>query len=139
MTEFEEFLEKINDLRQSYQLDPVRRNSRLTEAAAAHVRDMTEMEKLSHTGSDGSGFDSRIIQAGYRFRMAEENIAFSSGPSDAFSDWCNSPPHRKNMLNPVITDIGYAVKRGGNLDLGAEGIYASLSLASPAGSLPSEP
>ena len=78
MSNFEDFLKKINDLRKTYGRNPVEENACLTKAATAHMLDMVNMQKLSHTGSSGSRFDVRMLQAGYKFRLAEEKLGFAA-------------------------------------------------------------
>ncbi|MEO8656537.1 MAG: CAP domain-containing protein, partial [Ramlibacter sp.] len=79
---------------------PLRPNSLLDHAAAAHARDMARHGYLEHRGRDGSGPADRAIRAGYRWRSVAENIA--SGQTTAeevVRQWTRSPGHCANLMN----------------------------------------
>jgi hypothetical protein len=67
----------------------------------------------SHYGPDGTTPWSFILDAGYRYEYAGENLAknflFSQGVIDG---WMQSPSHRENILRPEYTDIGLAIVNG---------------------------
>ena len=91
-------------------------NSSLMEASADHAYDLaTNLERISHTGSDGRGFASRIRYVGFN-KCAAENIY--TGKDDALialmmlliDIGVDSLGHRKNLLNPDFTEIGVSIK-----------------------------
>ncbi|EKD90091.1 MAG: hypothetical protein ACD_32C00026G0001, partial [uncultured bacterium] len=54
-----------------------------------------------------------ILNAGYKFTFAGENLAKNFTSSDAVvKAWMASPTHRDNLLNPKYQDIGIAVAEG---------------------------
>lgn len=82
-------------------------STQLTTAARAHSTDMAVNNFFDHTGSDGSQPWDRMTAAGYKWRMAAENIEGGAPTAqEAFNDWKNSKSHRENMLNCEYTDIG---------------------------------
>ncbi len=86
---------------------PLVTSAALQRAAQAHSTDMAENDQLSHDGSDGESFVSRLRAAGYRGGPVGENIA--AGPSTATAvmrTWMDSPAHRSNILNCRFTAIG---------------------------------
>lgn len=88
----------------SVQLQPA---AELTTSARAHSTDMAVNHFFSHTGSNGSQPWDRMTVAGYKWRMAAENIAGGQETAqDVFDAWKNSEGHRKNMLNCGYKDIG---------------------------------
>ncbi|MGF1490839.1 MAG: CAP domain-containing protein [Prochloraceae cyanobacterium] len=96
-----------NQVRQKYGLSPLRWNCQLIEAAQKHTRDMANMRRISHTGSDGSQLADRVRRVGYRYSYIAENVAAGyRSPEAVVNGWMNSPGHRKNILNPNATEIG---------------------------------
>jgi len=105
-------LTQINTYRRSAGLPSLTTNAKLTSAAAAHACDLVKMRKLSHSGSNGSSLADRVKAQGYRYRIVNENIADTTPSSPVAPLWYNSPGHRRNMLEPGITDIGLALALG---------------------------
>ncbi|KNE71600.1 hypothetical protein AMAG_16162 [Allomyces macrogynus ATCC 38327] len=88
-------------------------NAKLMAAAQKQANDMAAMNKLSHTGSDGSNPFQRISAAGYPSSAQAEIIASgpTSGydtPASALGVWINSAPHRQILVNGVYTQAGVA-------------------------------
>lgn len=100
-------LQLINNERSRANLQPLRLNTALTQAAQRHSTGMAYQDFFNHRGADGSNFASRIKDAGYRFSVAAENIAAGqSTASDAVKAWMNSAGHRDNILNSAYTETG---------------------------------
>jgi uncharacterized protein YkwD len=93
----------------------------LEQAATGHSEEMAKLTYFSHTSPiPGRQTPSeRIGLTGISPRATGENIAkFGSYPletlaQNAVTGWMNSPPHRKNLLNPMFTHIGIGVARTG--------------------------
>ena len=103
-------------------------DNRLAAAAAGHSTDQATMNRMDHTGSDGSSMADRINASGFRWRALGENVAV--GYQDAASvmtGWMNSAGHRKNILTPGFTVIGVAAAASADgtyywtMDLGTPG------------------
>lgn len=105
----------INQQRVSAGLPELAWQNQLAGAAREHSLDMACNNIFSHTGSDGSSPFDRIIQQGYSYSYAGENIyAGSSSAQAAFDAWMASPAHHDIMLSPTYTQIGigYAYDAG---------------------------
>lgn len=90
-------------------------NAKLTQAAAAHARDLAKTGSFSHTGSDGSTVGDRVRRAGYGFCFVAENIAKGQGSLDqVLNGWKASPGHRRNILAKQAREFGL-VRGPGNL------------------------
>ena len=89
-------------------LEPLRKNSRLSQAAQAHVDDMDNVGRyLGHLGSDGSDLSDRIDKVGYQWRYIAENAASGQGTAkQVVRSWMNSPGHRANLLSDEVSEIG---------------------------------
>jgi len=70
--------------------------------------------------------ESRLKKYEYTWAWFGENIAYGqNNPEDVMASWENSPPHKKNMLDPRATELGYTCCEGKN------GRYHCLILAKP--------
>jgi len=110
----------INVQRRAHGLAPLRSNGLLRLAALRHSRDMVAKGYFEHTSRNGSTFVARIRRTGYfshvRFWKAGENIAWGVGsqapPGAIVRAWMNSPPHRRNILEPGFRGIGVGITVG---------------------------
>ncbi len=110
---------QINALRASVGVPPYAYNAQLALAAQWHSEDMAATGSISHTGSDGSSVQSRVLAAGYPAGsggvIAGENIyAGMGGPENAYNWWLNSPVHYRGMTSTYYTEIGIGVAHGAN-------------------------
>lgn len=102
-----------NQERSKYGLRPLSWNSQLRAAAINHSIDMARMQRMSHTGSNGSDVSARVKAQRYSYSMIAENVAAGQRtPQQVVSSWMNSPGHRKNILNPNLTEIGIGHTNG---------------------------
>ncbi len=88
---------------------------RLVQAARSHSRDMAVNNFTGHTGSDGSDMVMRLERVCVRWRIAAENVGWGSPDAAAMMQaWMDSAPHRANILNPELTEVGvgYASQQG---------------------------
>jgi uncharacterized protein YkwD len=99
--------------------DPVAVSDELTATARYFANHMARNDEYGHT-ADGNQPSDRAKRHGYDFCIVLENIAhaFDSRGFDAepladkfFTGWKESPGHRKNMLDPDVTETGVAVAR----------------------------
>lgn len=87
----------------------------LINACHSHASDMARMQRLTHTGSNGSNGGTRARRYGFSWSTWGENIAAGYTSSNAVvSAWMNSAGHRANMLNRNFTHIGVSLQRGNN-------------------------
>jgi uncharacterized protein YkwD len=88
----------------------------LTLVARSHSKDLSDNNKMSHTGTDGSTIIERVDRAGITYSAVAENIGFSSHSTDEVVDfiiqaWLDSAGHRINILHPDLTHIGIGIAR----------------------------
>jgi hypothetical protein len=112
-------LSQTNAFRKQQQLDALKPNAKLNETAQDFADFMARTGKYGHTAA-GKRPSERVGNHGYAYCLVAENIAnqfrstgfTADGLAKAFvSGWRNSPEHRKNMLDPDVTDIGVAIAR----------------------------
>jgi hypothetical protein len=113
-------VERTNDFRKAEKCEPVKVNKELTAAAEYFARFMAETDKYGHEADDSKPAE-RAKKHGYDYCIVLENIAWQSNPAgftteslaDGFvTGWKNSPGHRKNMLDPDVTETGVAIAYG---------------------------
>jgi uncharacterized protein YkwD len=109
-----------NQFREQQGRRPLKVNDKLTKAAHYFADYLARTDKFSHT-ADGKQPSERATQFGYAWCVVAENIAWEYH-SDGFTTqelarelvegWKHSPEHRRNMLDPDVTEIGVAVAYG---------------------------
>ncbi len=106
-----------NAFRRQQNLSATERNPHLAKAAHYFAEFMARTDQYSHS-ADGSEPAGRAKKFGYDYCIVAENIAYmfnSRGFSTAelanrvFDGWQNSPEHRRNMLEPNVTDTAVAI------------------------------
>jgi uncharacterized protein YkwD len=82
-------------------------DSRLMSAAADYARAMGQRDKINHR--IGGSLPKRITAARYVWGAAAENLAAGySSLDDAMRGWKASAGHRRNLLNPNVSEVGIA-------------------------------
>ncbi len=109
-----------NEFRAAERRQEVVPNARLLAAARYFAGHMAKTGKFSHE-ADGATPAARARQHGYDYCIVLENIAYrysSAGfatrelAQGFVEGWKKSPGHRRNMLEPDVTETAVAVARG---------------------------
>ena len=123
----ERALAEVNAYRTKNGRNPVVLDARLSQAAAAQSKAQARRSRIGHDGSDGSKPMQRAARAGFRAKIASENVASGQKSfSDVMKSWEGSSGHRENLLRPEVTAIGVAMAKNSDgrpywtLVLGAE-------------------
>jgi uncharacterized protein YkwD len=119
----------INQFRAQNGLRALRWDARLALGAQGHADDMAARHYFAHYTPEGLGLADRIEPTGYIPNNPDwtlsENLGFGtstlSSPAATVNGWMNSPPHRENLLDPQIEDVGVGVARGVLTDDGVLG------------------
>jgi uncharacterized protein YkwD len=97
----------LPEIRAASGLGPLRADSELERAAAVQAQNMARANAMNHTTAGGT-FAVRMTKVSTNGGAAE-NIAHGAfGTDELFRRWMESPPHRRNMLNPTFTRFGLA-------------------------------
>lgn len=100
----------INQYRRDKGLKPLKLNTELTAAAKAHSRDLAKWDRISHYGSDGSNPWDRTKRAGYKAKLAAENVGTGQVTfEEVMKGWKESPGHNKNLLLSDAEHMGIAL------------------------------
>lgn len=110
-----DMLERVNRERQRRNLSPVKRNDTLDRIAEFYACRLIDGGFFSHEDPDDhSKIDSRAGDFGYAFRKIGENLgAGQYSVEQVMREWMRSPGHRANILDPEFTEVGLAVRVGG--------------------------
>lgn len=81
----------------------------LTQAAAAHSRDMADNDYFDHVSPGGVTLAMRVNATGYAWSRIGENIAGGPTTVDAVIDgWMASDGHCANIMQPGFREVGLA-------------------------------
>lgn len=105
--------ERINQARAAHGLYPLAYNGTLAWAAQLHAQDCDQRGWCSHTGSDGSSVEVRILRAGYPAAGTAECWVQAATPERGFEFWYyETPPydaHRRTLLSSYLTEVGIGI------------------------------
>ncbi|MAZ04243.1 MAG: hypothetical protein CMN56_14010 [Sneathiella sp.] len=124
----------LNAERAKAGLPPLTPDDRLMQSAQQHSDFMDKAKTLTHQGENEPPFDQRIRNAGYVSSYEEENIAWTTGGAqEVVKLWMGDKPHRDNILNPKITNLGLGISPPENTGDASTARYWALDLAAPLG------
>lgn len=113
---------RTNGFRDEQAVGKVNVNPRLRAAAQSFARFMARTARYGHT-ADGQTPAERAQKHGYDFCLVSENIAYRYSSAGFTTEalargfvtgWKDSPEHRRNMLDPDVTETGVAIERSAN-------------------------
>jgi uncharacterized protein YkwD len=117
----EKVLADTNAFRRQNGIAPLAATKQLIVMAQSHARNMARQDTFGDRDRnghvlDGRGFDDRIKASAYPFARAAENVGYQLNRPDAaaamMAAWKKSTGHRRNMLNPELTEIGVGAAQG---------------------------
>ncbi len=101
-------LEAHNRVRENDGKSPLKLSEKLTQAAAAHAKDMAEHHAGGHVGSDNSTVAERVKRTGYAYVVVGENVADGQKTVlEVMTGWLESAGHRENIMAD-FTEMGGA-------------------------------
>ena len=125
----------FNTARAAQGLPPYTINPQLSAAAMGHSIDMACNSNLSHIGTDGSTYKTRIAAQGYTASASTENTFAAppqyGGNAQAAYDWWIGPGgaiHRDPIFSTTYKEIGIGYAYVANSELGG---YFTVDFAAP--------
>lgn len=104
---------RINLERTRVGLPSFRVSPELTQAAQQHACENASQNRLSHFGTDGSTFGTRVFRKGYDFNFVTENLALGyASPGRVLDAWLHSSPHRQNIFERRTNELGVGIAIG---------------------------
>jgi len=114
--EARQLMQATNADRAEHGLGPLKWDPALTRAAQAHAERMVREGALSHQYAGEPDLVTRAGRDGAHFKVVAENIAIGPNPQQVEVEWMHSPPHRRNILDGRLDQIGIGlVRQGGSL------------------------
>ncbi len=113
----ERLIGRTDAFRQQEGRPPVAPHPQLTATAQDYATFMASTDRFNHT-ADGQSPAARAQVHGYDACLIAENIALQHHPegftaealAEGFSQgWRHSPDHRRNLLDPAVTETGVGV------------------------------
>jgi len=111
----DQVLQLVNLERAETDLPPVTRNPALEHIADDYACQMIAENFFGHTDpTTGYGPGDRAVVGKYAFYAIGENLAAGQQtPAEVMKVWMDSPSHRDIILDPKWTEVGIAVRVGG--------------------------
>ncbi|ORX99439.1 SCP-domain-containing protein [Basidiobolus meristosporus CBS 931.73] len=104
----------VNRERVNRGLRPLVLSSELNDVCQRHSRMQVKYNRMTHDRYDHSSMDKAINEHGLRWTQYGENVARGQTSEESvMRAWMNSPPHRRNILNPGFTHMGGALGQPG--------------------------
>lgn len=104
----QELLDLANQRRREIGAPALRMDARLTDAARAHALLMVDRQQLSHQFDGEPSLMPRLLETGLSLDHVGENVAYNASSEKAFEALMQSPPHRRNLLDPNFNSAGFA-------------------------------
>lgn len=112
----DEVIALVNDERGPRGLEPLSANEALSVIAGDYACDMIEGGFFDHVNPiTGETLGNRATAGDYDYLAVGENLAGGQlSPEEVVEAWMLSPGHRANILDEDFTEIGVAVRFGGD-------------------------
>jgi uncharacterized protein YkwD len=108
-------VKKINEIRRSHGLKPLRRSPALARAADVKAKEVARTAVLSHSSPDGTSMAERLRRY-VRARLVGETLGYvpmrSPQATMIVRAWMNSPGHRQAILSPKFRRAGVGRRNG---------------------------
>lgn len=102
-------LSAANRDRAAHNLNTLKRDPLLSQAALFHALQMAEHANISHGFPGEPDLSQRGASAGVRFSLITENVAEAQDPTVIHDLWMHSSGHRANLLDASVNVVGIAV------------------------------
>jgi uncharacterized protein YkwD len=112
---------EVNEVRQTARIPKLNWNEKLTMEARRHAKNMAGRQFFSHYDSTRGDLSHRLDRSGIEWTRCAENLysekGFHNPAKHAVQVWLESPEHRKNMLDSMLSDagVGAALQSDGTL------------------------
>lgn len=108
-----ELLKKTNEYRVKNGKKELVLNEKLSLAAIEKAKFMFQKNFWAHTSPDGTEPWFFVLNQGYDYAYAGENLARNFNNSEeVVKAWINSPTHRDNLLSSNYDEVGFGVYNG---------------------------
>jgi hypothetical protein len=106
-------LKYTNQKRKENGVPPLKLNAELSAAAEKKAQDMFKDGYWAHVAPDGTEPWDFILDEGYDYIYAGENLAKNfSNSKEVVEAWFKSPSHKSNLIGANYDEVGFAVVNG---------------------------
>jgi uncharacterized protein YkwD len=127
-------LKETNAVRTARNKTPLSLNTALSQAAQAKADDMRKHNYWSHTTPDGKQPTLFADQAGYKYQLFGENLAYGFVDAKSTIDgWMNSAEHRNNILTSSFEEVGFGITLAPNFQGKGQQVIIVALYGRPAG------
>lgn len=103
-------LELVNQDRKSLGLSLIELDSTLNLSAQSHSKDMVDNHYVGHSSPTKGTVQEQVAEFGTNDIVAQ-NIAVSRSLENSQKELMSSPGHRKTIINPENTHVGFGISR----------------------------
>jgi uncharacterized protein YkwD len=105
-----------NGERSKYRVGVLTLSTPLNQMAQGHSDIMAKTQKLSHDKAGDGTFAQRLLKFKIFYTNAAENIAqtYNDDINLVFKLWMSSTPHKYNILQYALTEVGFGLSIGKN-------------------------
>lgn len=129
-------LDSTNQQRQKHGIDELKLNSKLNSAAQAKASHMVKHDYWAHNTPDGKSPWVFVIDSGYDYQKAGENLAYGFLTSQqVVTGWMNSSAHRSNLLDATYREVGFGFADSANFNNSGPSTVVVAMYATPNGAL----
>ena len=104
-----ELLRLLNRDRAQARLGPLTLDARLSRIARAHSEEMVRKRSVFHHSPTTGTPEDRVRRAKIKNSIIAENLAQAPTEEEAERSLMDSPGHRRNILDPSLTQVGIGV------------------------------
>ena len=104
-----ELLRLLNRDRAQARLGPLTLDARLSKIARAHSEEMARKRSVFHHSPTTGMPEDRVRRAKIKNSIIAENLAQAPTEEEAERSLMDSPGHRRNILDPSLTQVGIGV------------------------------
>ena len=105
----------INEERERVGLDKLKLQDNLQQLARKYAKEMWQKQFFSHSNPEGLTIYDRLKKNNIKYIMAGENLALAPTVNLAHKGFMDSPPHKKNIMDPNFQHAGIgAISNGKN-------------------------
>jgi hypothetical protein len=107
-----EIVNQLNQERLENNLQPLKFNPKLRNAAEIKLKDLIKNKYFAHTSPVGMKAWDILMDVGYDYKYAGENLAMKfHGATDVHNAWMRSKKHRENILFDKYTEVAVAIEK----------------------------
>lgn len=111
-----EMLGRVNAARRQAGAPPLVANPLLDRVSQEHAEDMLRRSYFGHRTPEGLGPSERARADGYRSGIGENIVEQRFSVEEALEAWLASAPHRRNLLDPGLREVGLGLAVGEGYD-----------------------